>query len=124
VVGKTIGITAGTWLVARFTRAELDEGLSWADVLGLAILAGIGFTVSLLIGELAFGIGSDRDDHVKIPVLTGSLTAAMLATVILRLRDRTYRLIHEAETADADYDSIPDVYDSDHPASGQPKPRD
>ena len=60
VVGKTIGISAATWLVARFTRAELDEDLSWSDVLGLALLGGIGFTVSLLIGELAFGAGSVR----------------------------------------------------------------
>ena len=67
---------------------------------GLAVLAGIGFTVSLLIGELAFGIGSDRDDHVKVAVLTGSLAAALLAAVILRLRNRTYRRIHDAETAD------------------------
>ena len=45
---------------------KLDAGLAWIDVVGLAVLAGIGFTVSLLIGELAFGIGSDRDDHVKV----------------------------------------------------------
>ena len=59
VVGKPVGIMAATWLVSRFTRADLDEGLNWLDVLGLALLGGIGFTVSLLIGELAFGLGSD-----------------------------------------------------------------
>lgn len=107
VVGKTIGIMAATWLVARFTRADLDEGLAWTDVLGLSILAGIGFTVSLLIGELAFGIGSTRDDHVKVAVLTGSLAAALLATVILRLRNHAYRRIHQAETADDERDGIP-----------------
>lgn len=110
IVGKPLGITAATWLVTRFTRAKMDAGFAWIDVLGLAVLAGIGFTVSLLIGELAFGAGSDRDDHVKVAVLTGSLGAALLATVILRLRNRTYRRIHEAETADADHDDIPDVY--------------
>ena len=66
VVGKAVGITGSTWLVARFTRAELDEELSWVDVVGMAMLAGIGFTVSLLIGELAFGTGTDRADHVKV----------------------------------------------------------
>ncbi|SNQ49601.1 Na(+)/H(+) antiporter NhaA [Frankia canadensis] len=110
VVGKPLGIIAVTYLVARFTRATLADGLAWVDVLGLSVLAGIGFTVSLLIGELAFGTGSARDDHVKIAVLTGSLTAALLATVALRLRNRVYRRIHEAETADRDHDGIPDVY--------------
>ena len=84
------------------------------DVLGLALLGGIGFTVSLLIGELAFGLGSERDDHVKVAVLAGSLLAAMLATVILRARNRLYRRVHEEETADLDHDGVPDVYDS-HP---------
>jgi len=110
IVGKPIGITAATWLVTRFTRAKMDTGFAWIDVFGLAVLAGIGFTVSLLIGELAFGIGSERDDHVKVAVLTGSLGAALLATVILRLRNRTYRRIHDAENTDADRDDIPDVY--------------
>ena len=78
VAGKTIGIFGATYLVARFTRASLDEDLRWVDVVGLAVLAGIGFTVSLLIGELAYGAGSDRDEHVKIGVLVGSLLAALI----------------------------------------------
>jgi NhaA family Na+:H+ antiporter len=110
VVGKPIGIMVATWLVARFTRADLDEGLAWVDVLGLSVLAGIGFTVSLLIGELAFGAGSELDDHVKVGVLAGSVTAAILAAVVLRLRNRTYRRIDEAESADRDRDGIPDIY--------------
>jgi NhaA family Na+:H+ antiporter len=110
VAGKTIGISAATWLVSRFTRAELDEDLGWTDVLGLALLGGIGFTVSLLIGELAFGAGSERDEHVKVGVLLGTVLAALLATVVLRLRNRRYRRIHEAEQVDADADGVPDVY--------------
>ena len=74
------------------------------------MLAGIGFTVSLLIGELAFGIGSESEGRVKVAVLAGSLAAAVLAAIILRLRNRTYRRIHEAESADANRDDIPDVY--------------
>ncbi|MFG6198114.1 Na+/H+ antiporter NhaA [Nonomuraea sp. JJY05] len=109
LVGKPVGILAATWLVARFTRATLDEGLAWIDMAGLAVLAGIGFTVSLLIGELAFGTG-EADARVKIAVLAGSLTAALLATMILRLRARVYRRIHRAETADSDHDGIPDLY--------------
>jgi len=91
VVGKTLGIGAAAWLVQRFTRAELDDGLSWWDVLGLALLGGIGFTVALLLGELAFGVGTVRDAHAKAGVLMGSLLAALLATVVLRIRNRVYR---------------------------------
>jgi NhaA family Na+:H+ antiporter len=115
VLAKPIGIMAATWLVARFTHATLDEDLRWIDVLGLSLLGGIGFTVSLLIGELAFGIGTDRDDHVKIAVLAGSLTAALLAGLVLRLRNRTYRRLREAETVDRGHDGIPDVYQPDVP---------
>ncbi len=110
VVGKTVGILLATWLVATFTRADLDRDLAWVDVFGLAVLGGIGFTVSLLIGELAFGAGSARDEHVKVAVLTGSLLAALLATVVLRLRSRVYARLHAQESVDADADGVPDVY--------------
>jgi NhaA family Na+:H+ antiporter len=110
VAGKTIGISGATWLVSRFTRAQLDESLGWPDVIGLAMLAGIGFTVSLLIGALAYGEGSVRDEHVKVGVLVGTVTAAVLASVLLRLRDRRYRLVAEEESRDADADGVPDVY--------------
>ncbi len=96
VLGKAVGITGSAALVSRFTRAELDADLSWSDVLGLSLLAGVGFTVSLLIGELAFGTGSERDEHVKVGVLVGSLLAIALATVVLRVRDRAYRLMERA----------------------------
>ncbi|MEU8663871.1 Na+/H+ antiporter NhaA [Actinoplanes philippinensis] len=112
VVGKPVGILAATWLTARFTRARMDAGLAWIDVAGLAVLSGIGFTVSLLIGELAFGFGNERDGHVKIAVLTGSLVAALIAAVVLRVRNRVYRRIQQAEQVDQDRDGIPDVYQS------------
>jgi NhaA family Na+:H+ antiporter len=105
VAGKTVGVLCSTWLVQRFTGARLAEGLSWWDVLGLAQLAGVGFTVSLLIGELAFGAGSPRDDHVKIGILAGSLLSALLATVVLRIRNRHYRRLCAEEEADADGDA-------------------
>jgi NhaA family Na+:H+ antiporter len=113
VIGKSAGIAGSTWLLATFTRADLDEDLSWVDVIGMAMLGGIGFTVSLLIGELAFGAGSERDDHVKVGVLVGSLLATLLATAVLRARNRVYRRICELEELDADADGIPDVYQRD-----------
>ncbi|WP_327316871.1 Na+/H+ antiporter NhaA [Streptomyces sp. NBC_01235] len=116
VVGKTIGIFGGTWLTARFTRASLSEDLAWADVFAVACLAGIGFTVSLLIGELAFEGDLTLTDEVKAAVLLGSLIAATLATVLLKLRNAKYRRMCEAEERDEDLDGIPDVYEQDDPA--------
>ena len=110
VAGKVIGICTATWAVSRFTRARLDEGLGWPDVVGLSLLGGIGFTVSLLITELAYGTGSARYDSAKVGILAGTLAAALLATVVLRLRNARYRRIEEEERVDADGDGIPDVY--------------
>jgi len=117
LLGKPVGVLVTTYLVARFTHATLDEDLGWLDVLGVSILAGIGFTVSLLIGELAFGAGSVADEHAKVGILLGSLVSALVAGILVKARDRTYRRIHEEETADADDDGIPDVYQS-RPPSG------
>jgi NhaA family Na+:H+ antiporter len=118
LLGKPVGVFATTYVVARFTHATLDENLGWLDVLGVSILAGIGFTVSLLIGELAFGAGSVADEHAKVGILLGSLLAALVAAVVMKARDRTYRRIHEEETADADSDGIPDVYQARRPTGG------
>jgi NhaA family Na+:H+ antiporter len=108
--GKTIGVLGATWLASRFTRADLDSDLTWLDVLGLSMLAGVGFTVSLLIGELAYGAGSTADEHVKVGVLAGSLASALAASVVLRSRNRHYRLIAEHERRDDDGDGVPDLY--------------
>ncbi|MBK3632060.1 Na+/H+ antiporter NhaA [Streptomyces sp. MBT97] len=116
VVGKTVGIFGGTWLTARFTRASLSEDLAWADVFAVAALAGIGFTVSLLIGELAFEGDALMTDEVKASVLLGSLIAAGFATVLLKLRNARYRRMWEAEERDDDLDGVPDVYEEDDPA--------
>jgi NhaA family Na+:H+ antiporter len=111
VVGKTIGISGATWLVSRFTRAELDENLGWPDVVGLSLLGGIGFTVSLLITELAYGMESASYDHAKVGILAGTVAAALLATVVLRLRNRRYRAMYAEEHRDVDRDGIPDAWD-------------
>ncbi|WP_420119957.1 Na+/H+ antiporter NhaA [Nakamurella sp.] len=111
VVGKPIGILAATFLTSKALRRPLQQGLTWPDVTGVAMLAGIGFTVSLLIGELAFAANPESDDHVKIAVLTGSLSAALLAAVVLRLRNRRYRAMCEEENRDDNHDGIPDVYE-------------
>ena len=90
----------------RSTRACAGS-TSWG-----AVLAGIGFTVSLLIGELAFGSGSERDKHVKVGVRTGSMLAAGLAAIIVRARDRACRRLRLEEERDTDRDGIRDVYEA------------
>ncbi|WP_319432442.1 Na+/H+ antiporter NhaA [Mycobacterium sp. RTGN5] len=112
VAGKTIGVFGTTWTLAKLTRASLDSALRWVDVFGISMLAGIGFTVSLLIGELAYEPGSERHDVVKVAVLAGSLLAAVLAAVVLRLRNRHYRTVWELENQDDDHDGVPDIYES------------
>ena len=111
VVGKPIGILIATFLTSKVLKLPLQKGLTWPDLTGVALLGGIGFTVSLLIGELAFGGDSASDDHVKITVLAGSVSAAVLAGILLRLRNRRYRAICDEEALDRDQDGIPDVYE-------------
>jgi NhaA family Na+:H+ antiporter len=113
VLGKPIGIVATTWLVARFTRAQLDPSLKWVDLFGVGLLAGIGFTVSLLVAELAFGSGTPHNDHAKVAILAASVLAALLASLVLLSRNRRYRKIEAEEKVDANRDGIPDVYQQD-----------
>ena len=91
VLGKTIGITGGTWVAVRYTRATLAKGLTWADVTAVSVLAGIGFTVSLLIASLAFETDSALIELSKTAILVASLLAAMLASVALGRRNRHYK---------------------------------
>ncbi|GAA5228467.1 Na+/H+ antiporter NhaA [Paeniglutamicibacter antarcticus] len=110
VLGKPIGIIGATWVTARFTKATLDPALRWVDLIGVSLLAGIGFTVSLLVAELSFGLGTSANDHAKVAILVASVLAALLASILLGSRNRQYRKIQERDSVDADTDGIPDVY--------------
>jgi NhaA family Na+:H+ antiporter len=110
VIGKPLGVWLTAFLLAKFTHASLDDDLAWRDILGVSLLAGIGFTVSLLIGELAFDYGTVTAADVKIGVLVGSVVAGVLASLVLLSRNAAYRRIHLFETADADHDGAPDIY--------------
>ena len=91
VVGKPLGITAATWIVTRVRRITLDPSLRWIDIIGVGLLAGIGFTVSLLVAELSFSLDDPHHDQAKVAILTASVGAALLASVLLGLRNRRYR---------------------------------
>jgi NhaA family Na+:H+ antiporter len=90
LAGKTIGVFGGAWLTARFTRAELNADLSWRDVGAVSVLAGIGFTVALLIAQLAFAGDIAQIERAKAAVLVASLLAALIASVLLFKRNRVY----------------------------------
>ncbi len=96
VLGKPIGILTTTWLVTRVMRVRLDPTLHWIDLVGVGQLAGIGFTVSLLVAELSFAVGEPAHDHAKVAILAGSVISAVLGSVMLGARNRHYRRIDDA----------------------------
>jgi NhaA family Na+:H+ antiporter len=82
VVGKTVGVTVFTWLAARTGITRLPEGVGWSQMVGVAALAGIGFTVSLFITSLAFQTQVVQD-AAKVGILAASLLAGLLGAVLL-----------------------------------------
>ena len=91
VVGKPIGVFGGAWVTARFTRASLAPEISWKDVGAVGLLAGIGFTVALLVCELAYPTSVANLASGKASVLTASVIAAVLASIVLLSRNKHYR---------------------------------
>jgi NhaA family Na+:H+ antiporter len=89
VLGKSVGIVGATWLVTRLRGVHLDPALRWPHLVGVSALGGIGFTVSLLVGELAYGTGNALADEAKVGVLLGSLTATLIAALVLRTTSPT-----------------------------------
>ncbi|MEO8243205.1 MAG: Na+/H+ antiporter NhaA [bacterium] len=85
VLGKFVGVMGATFLMVRIGRAWLPEGATWAHMAGIALLAGIGFTMSLFIGGLSFGEGL-RMDEVRLGVLVASAAAALGGFGLLRLK--------------------------------------
>ncbi|BDZ40980.1 Na(+)/H(+) antiporter NhaA [Paraoerskovia sediminicola] len=84
IFGKLIGVLGVTALLTRFTTLRLAPGIGVRDLLPVGFLAGIGFTVSLLIAELSFPGDSEHTDGAKVAVLIASLLAAVLAAFSLR----------------------------------------
>jgi NhaA family Na+:H+ antiporter len=91
VVGKPAGIFLTTFALVSLTKAVLDPSVRWADVVAVGCVGGVGFTVSLLIGELAFSPASPHEEAIKAAVLIGSLAAAAIGAAALALRTRWHR---------------------------------
>ncbi len=83
VLGKGIGISLFTWIVTRFGISALPSGVTWLQIIGLSLIAGIGFTMSLFIAGLAFGEGPMLN-VAKAGILMGSLVAGTIGYMILR----------------------------------------
>ena len=96
-VGKQIGVFLTTWVAVKLDWADCPEGASLAQVYGASLLCGIGFTMSLFIGLLAFPASPELQDAVKIGVLAGSVASALVGFAILRVAPRERR----AEAASA-----------------------
>ncbi|WP_342624549.1 Na+/H+ antiporter NhaA [Pseudomonas alkylphenolica] len=84
LVGKQVGIFLLAALAIRMGLAKLPEGSTWVQLYGVALLCGIGFTMSLFIGNLAFAGSALLIDEVKVGVLIGSILAAFGGVIVLR----------------------------------------
>ena len=82
-LGKQIGVVAATWIAVKSGIAKLPEGINWLHLYGVACLTGIGFTMSLFVGSLAFG-ADDAINAVRLGVIFGSVLSGILGFVILR----------------------------------------
>ena len=84
VLGKAVGVFGSAWLLIKSGVAPAPVGASMLQLLGVAVLCGIGFTMSLFIGGLAFeGLDASFETRVKLGVLAGSLVAAVVGSAIL-----------------------------------------
>ncbi len=89
LLGKTVGVFGLTWIAVKLGVAALPSGANWGQVLGVAILCGIGFTMSLFVGSLAFVPGSSEYAGMdRMGILTGSILAALIGYSITALASR------------------------------------
>jgi NhaA family Na+:H+ antiporter len=99
VVGKPLGVLTGAWIAVSASGTRLHSDLCWRDVGVVGVLAGIGFTVSLLVGDLAYGTGI-RNNYVKVGVLCASFIAASSGALLLqRSRPRRDHISREQRDA-------------------------
>lgn len=112
LLGKPLGIIGGSYLMARFTKASLNPALGWGDVVAVGFLAGIGFTVSLLIAELAFEESAQHLVEAKLGIILATLGAAAISAIVLTSRRHSLAAYEAVEERDDDSDGVPDVYGS------------
>ena len=96
--GKQIGVVGATWLAVKTGFARLPDGVTWQHVYGVACLTGVGFTMSLFIGTLAFG-ADETMNAVRLGVLTGSVMSGLLGYFVLRTSVRAPVPVPQTATA-------------------------
>jgi len=109
-LGKQLGVTGAVWLAVRSGVARLPEGVSWSQIYGISLIAGIGFTMSLFIGSLAFA-DPEHAAMVRIGVMFGSLLSAVCGLVVLSLAGargrRTFSTVFPQEASCAPRQVLP-----------------
>ena len=89
LLGKTVGVFGLTWVAVKLRLAALPAGAGWGQILGVAILCGIGFTMSLFVGSLAFAPGSSEYAGMdRMGILTGSFFAAVIGYAVTAMASR------------------------------------
>jgi NhaA family Na+:H+ antiporter len=88
LVGKVVGVFSTTWLATRVGLGELPNGVNWVQIVGVALLAGVGFTVALFVTELAFEDNLVLAEDAKIGILSASTVAGILGYTFLRIATR------------------------------------
>jgi len=86
-LGKPIGIVGFSWLAIRLRFASLPGGVAWRQIVGVGVLAGIGFTMSLFIADLAFG-STNELETAKVGILAASVAAGSTGMLILVKKGR------------------------------------
>jgi Na+:H+ antiporter, NhaA family len=87
-IGKQLGVFSFAWLAIKLKLSERPSGTTWTQLYGLAVLCGIGFTMSLFIGLLAYADSSTLQDETKLGVFVGSLLSATVGTLVLIIAKR------------------------------------
>ena len=108
IVGKQIGVFAAVWLTVRLTGSEQPPGTRWAQIYGAALLCGIGFTMSLFIGALAFPDEPEKIEAAKLGTLAGSLISAIAGWAVLRF-------VEPARYPDEDRAEMLEIFGEDQP---------
>lgn len=125
-VGKFIGIWGGTVLLTKVFRLRLGKGLLLADIAAVSLIAGIGFTVSLLIAQLSFDQSLDVAGYSRVAVIIGTLLSAVLGSIAVHIRSLAHAndapKLHDATSDDIRLDGKPNLDPDELPESGATSP--